>query len=169
MPKTTYKRTLILLLLTLGLVSILGLLSAQSNSEEYELVRTFALPKAAVPVSELTLEDDIWFRDDNIFSGIAFERFDSGRLARVLSLYRGKQQGPMYVWYPDGAPQVSANYRQGRLSGRYLGWYRNGGVIYDMAINQSGYVGDYISREDAPDSEDILEGEGDSNESKDGN
>jgi antitoxin component YwqK of YwqJK toxin-antitoxin module len=168
MPKYRYERIALRLLLTLALVSILGLLAAQGNTDEYDLVKTFVLPKTAVPVSELTLSNESWSRDGELFTGIAFERFENGNLSRVLSLFRGLQQGPMYLWYPDGAPQMSAIYRQGRLNGRFLGWYRNGGVIYDMAINQSGYAGDYLSREGGQEGEDIYEPEGDANEPRDG-
>lgn len=74
----------------------------------------------------------------------------------------------MYLWYPDGDPQMSATYRHGRLNGRFLGWYRNGRIIYDMAINQSGYVGDYFSREGDSESEDSFEREGDASDPRDG-
>ncbi len=156
------------LLLLLAFTGILALLSAQSNTEEYNLVKSFVLPRAAVPVSELTLENEVWLQDSQPFSGIAYELFESGRLSRVLSLFRGRQQGPMYLWYPDGAPQMSANYRQGRLNGRFLGWYRNGSVIYDMAINQGGYAGDLMDRESEAGGEDIFEREGDANDPRDG-
>lgn len=121
-----------------------GALAAQSNLEEYELVRSFVLPDSAVSFSLLDQQGEQWFRDGQPFSGIAFERFENGRLARLMQLRNGLQEGRSYLWYPDGAPQMSASYRAGRLNGRFLGWYRHGGVIYDMVINQSGYAGDYI-------------------------
>lgn len=169
MPKLQYNRALVPFLFALVLVSLVGVLSAQGNKDEYDLVKSFVLPSIAVPVGDLSLENEVWLKDGEPFTGIAFERFENGKLARVLSLFRGLQQGPMYLWYPDGAPQMSATYRQGRLNGRFLGWYRNGGVIYDMAINQSGYAGDYMGREGDAESEDILELEGDANEPPEGN
>ncbi len=169
MPKHEVYRAPIRLLLTLSFIFVLSLLAAQNNTEEYDLVKTLVLPKAAVPVTELTLTNEVWLQDGEPFTGIAYERFENGKLSRVLSLFRGLQQGPMYLWYPDGAPQMSATYRQGRLSGRFLGWYRNGGIIYDMAINQGGYAGDYLTQEGGQDGEDSTELEGDANEPQDGN
>jgi len=157
------------LLLTLVFLSVMGMLAAQGSTDEYELVKTFVLPKIAVPIGEITLENEVWLKDGTPFTGIAYERFENGNLSRVMSLLRGLQQGPMYLWYPDGAPQMSANYRQGRLNGRFLGWYRHGGVIYDMVINQGGFAGDYLSREDSQESDDFFEPEGDANEPGDGN
>jgi antitoxin component YwqK of YwqJK toxin-antitoxin module len=157
------------LLLTLALFSVMGMLAAQGSTDEYELVNTFVLPKIAVPIGEITQENEVWLKDGTLFTGIAYERFENGNLSRVVSLLRGLQQGPMYLWYPDGTPQMSANYRQGRLNGRFLGWYRHGGVIYDMVINQCGFAGDYLSREDSQESDDFFEPEGDANEPGDGN
>ena len=157
------------LLLTLAFLSVMGMLAAQGSTDEYELVKTFVLPKIAVPIGEITLQNEVWLKDGTLFTGIAYERFENGNLSRVMSLLRGLQQGPMYLWYPDGAPQMSANYRQGRLNGRFLGGYRHGGVIYDMVINQGGLAGAYLSREDSQESDDFYEPEGDANEPGDGN
>ncbi len=121
-----------------------GVLSAQNRSEEYLLVKNYALPEIAVPADSLEQEEEMWTRDGLPFSGLAFETFNNGRLSRVMTLMNGLQDGPTYLWYPTGAPQMYANYRAGRLHGRFLGWYMHGGVIYDMVINDSGYAGDYI-------------------------
>jgi antitoxin component YwqK of YwqJK toxin-antitoxin module len=137
------------LVLVLLFASLLGALGAQTNKEEYGLLKSYILPEKAMPASELQVVSDTYLKDNEPFSGIAFERFENGRLSRVVSLFRGKQHGPMYLWYPDGAPQMSANYRNGKLHGRFLGWYRNGGIIYDMAINQDGYAGDYLDTDEA--------------------
>ncbi|NLW18472.1 MAG: hypothetical protein GXY81_02150 [Candidatus Cloacimonetes bacterium] len=155
----------ILPLLTL-LLLLLPALNAQSNREEYELLKSFALPKAAIPASDITQLDGVWLKDGKAFTGIAFNRFENGQLSRVFSLLRGLQNGPMYLWYPDGAPQMSANYRQGRLDGRFLGWYHHGAIIYDMVINASGYAGDYIERDGGGDADDIFEREGDTADSR---
>ncbi|MBW6513161.1 MAG: hypothetical protein K0B87_00175 [Candidatus Syntrophosphaera sp.] len=158
------------LIFSLIFVARIGLLAAQSNQAEYDLVKTFKLPQAAVPLSELNQKEEVYMKDGTPFTGIAYERFENKRLARLLSLYKGLQHGPMYLWYPDGSPQMSANYRQGRLNGRFLGWYRHGGVIYDMVINQTGYAGDYVSDDETrrltegADSE----GDGDARESSQG-
>ncbi len=157
-------RKLLPLLALLFLLTVA--LNAQANKEEYELLKNFALPKAAISASEIVQQDGIWFKDGKPFTGIAFDRFESGQLSRVFSLLRGTQNGPMYLWYPDGAPQMSANYRQGRLDGRFLGWYHHGSVIYDMVINASGYAGDYIERDGGADADDYFEREGDSGEAR---
>jgi antitoxin component YwqK of YwqJK toxin-antitoxin module len=139
--------------------AMLGILFAQSNREEYDLVKNYSLPKQAVPVKELAQADSVWLRGSQPFTGFAFDRYNNGQLARIFACKDGLQEGLMYLWYPDGSPQMSANYRLGRLHGRFLGWYLNGGVIYDMVINHSGYAGDYIEdngarvEEDTPDTD----------------
>ncbi|MFO8145541.1 MAG: hypothetical protein R6T89_07435 [Candidatus Syntrophosphaera sp.] len=147
-----------------------GLLPAQRNSEEYGLVREFVLPRAAIPFSELSLEDELYVKDGHPFTGIAFERFENEKLSRLTSYLKGKQHGPMYLWYPDGSPQMSVNYRQGRINGRFLGWYRNGNVIYDMVINQDGFARDYVSDDDSRrlEAERESEGEGDARSTSEG-
>ena len=144
-----------------------GNLTGQSKLEEYELVRSYVLPDSAVSFSLLVQEEDAWFRDGQPFTGIAFERFENGRLARLMQIRKGLQEGRSYLWYPDGAPQMSATYRAGRLNGRFLGWYRHGGVIYDMVINQSGYAGDYIEDDGARSAEESgdADREGDTQDS----
>ncbi|HPM04772.1 MAG TPA: hypothetical protein PL160_03550, partial [Candidatus Cloacimonas sp.] len=59
-----------------------------------------------------------------------------------MELKAGKKHGLLLVWYPDGTPQMSVNYREGILHGRFLGWYNNGSVIYDMTLNNGTYAGD---------------------------
>lgn len=138
-----------------------GQLFAQTNLDEYSVVKYYELPKTAVPFSALTEAEGIWLQDGQPFSGIAYERFANQRLQRVFNLFQGKQQGPSYLWYPDGAPLMSANYRLGALQGRFLGWYQNGGVIYDMVLNHGAYSGDYIDDDRAQAQIEDTEGEGD--------
>lgn len=148
----------------------IGLLAAQSNNDEYRMMQDFSLPKSAIPFSELSLEDELYLKDGQPFTGITYERFEEGKLSRVAGFLKGKQDGPMYLWYPDGSPQMSANYRQGRLNGRFFGWYRNGNVIYDLVINEGGFAGDYVSDEDSRrlETELEVEGEGDARASSEG-
>ena len=81
------------------------------------------------------------------FSGLAYESYPNRKLARVQSFKAGLADGPNYVWYPGGEPQMYVNYKAGRLNGRFLGWYMHGGIIYDMVINDNGYAGDYIDQD----------------------
>ena len=153
-----------LLLLVFVFTALTGVLGAQSNSEEYSQVKSYILPPTAVPISETTMDGDLHLREGKAFSGLVYERFANGRLSRVLSLVKGLQQGPTYLWYPDGNPQMSANYRGGKLQGRFLGWYANGGIIYDMVINNGAYAGDYIEDDGARGLADSADTEGEGNE-----
>ncbi len=127
--------------------ALFGLLSAQSNRDEYEVLRHYELPDSAVSISDLSLAEGAYLLDGLPFTGLAFERYTNQKLLRVISLRDGIQHGPMYLWYPDGKPQMSTNYRHGRLHGRFLGWYMTGGIIYDMVINHGAYAGDFIEDE----------------------
>jgi hypothetical protein len=51
-----------------------------------------------------------------------------------MELKAGKKHG--CCWFGiQTAHQMSVNYREGILHGRFLGWYNNGSVIYDMTLN----------------------------------
>lgn len=139
-------------------------LAAQSSREEFDLLRTYALPDTAVPMRDLEQAAELYLQGGQPFSGLAYERFDNGRLSRLVTLKDGQTHGPTYLWYPDGAPQMSANYRQGRLQGRFLGWYRHGGVIYDMVIARGGYAGDFIEDDGSRGQDEAADAEGEANE-----
>ena len=135
-------RFLVLLLLSLmaGTAGLYG----QSAKDEFRLLKQYILPDTAVPMTEIVFKDSLATRGGTLFSGLAWEKYQNQKLQRVVYYSNGKQHGPMYVWYPDGTPQMSVNYARGRLHGRFLGWYANGGVIYDMAITSRGYGGDLM-------------------------
>lgn len=117
---------------------------AQSNRDEFRFLQSYAKPDTAVHSSQIVHQGDVYLRDGKPFTGLLYETFPGGKLSRVMALRDGAQHGPTYLWYPDGTPQMSANYSHGRINGRFLGWYANGGVIYDMVITGGGYAGDFI-------------------------
>ena len=120
------------------------LFAARADSDEYQALKRYDLPSSAVAFNLLDEEDGFFRYEGEPFSGIAFEHYANGNLQRVMYLHQGVQHGPIYIWYPDAKPQMSAHYRQGRLRGRFLGWYANGNVLYDMMIGANGYIGDYM-------------------------
>ncbi|MFA7028934.1 MAG: hypothetical protein WC179_01460 [Candidatus Cloacimonadaceae bacterium] len=138
-----------------------SLLLSQDNFEEYNLLKNYVLPPNAISFDELTIKDSLFLKDDIPFTGIAYERYDNEKLARVVSFYEGIRYGPMYIWYPNGTPQLSTNYRQGKLHGWFFGWYSNGTILYNMAINQGKYVGDYQDDDDRRQQQELPEYEGD--------
>ncbi|HOD59903.1 MAG TPA: hypothetical protein PKH17_04085 [Candidatus Syntrophosphaera sp.] len=138
-----------------------SLLFSQDISEEYNLLKNYVLPDNATPFNELTLQDSLYLKDGIPFTGIAYDRYENGKLARVVTFYKGIQNGPMYIWYPNGAPQLSTNYRQGKFHGWYIGWYSNGTIFYNMAFNQGKYVGDYQDDNDRRQEQELPEYEGD--------
>ncbi|HQM79591.1 MAG TPA: hypothetical protein PKV12_02655 [Candidatus Syntrophosphaera sp.] len=138
-----------------------SLLFSQDIGEEYNLLKNYVLPDNAIPFNELTLQDSLYLKDGIPFTGIAYDRYENGKLARVVTFYKGIQNGPMYIWYPNGAPQLSTNYRQGKFHGWYIGWYSNGTIFYNMAFNQGKYVGDYQDDNDRRQEQELPEYEGD--------
>ena len=119
-------------------------LFAQSNAEEFAALKHYKLPPTAIPIQDLVEKDSSFSLKGQPFSGIAYERYENLQFLRVIHIHQGLQHGPLYLWYPNGNPQMSANYRMGRLHGRFLGWYANGGIIYDMMIGTNGYNGDML-------------------------
>ncbi|MDZ4181925.1 MAG: hypothetical protein U1B83_03525 [Candidatus Cloacimonadaceae bacterium] len=153
-------KTLNIAVCTLIFLGIWLALPAQSNRDEYDVLKRFEIPESAVMMSNLTQVDSVFLQGGAPYTGFAYELYANRKHLRMITLLKGVQHGPMYLWYPDGSPQMSANYHQGRLHGRFLGWYQTGGVIYDMVINHGGFSGDYLydadgSREstDTPESE----------------
>ena len=147
--------------LMLLLLLSLGLLSAQIV-EDYQLLKSYTLPDTAVAASETVEQAGMRLYRGLPFSGITYELYANQRLSRIITWKNGVQDGPSYVWYPGGEPQMSVNYRRGKIHGRFLGWYMHGGILYDMVINDKGYAGDNISddgsREAGGDVEDEREG-----------
>lgn len=133
-----------LLLFFFTVATLNAALFAQRTSEEYVALRRYSLPASAVEIDSLQVLEQVYYRQGSPFSGISFERYPGGMLQRVMHLRDGVKHGPLYIWYPDGSPQMSAWYVQGRLRGRFLGWYANGNVIYDMVIGPGGYNGDFM-------------------------
>lgn len=136
----------LLLFVFTAVITIQGLYG-QRNSDEYTALKRYQLPSEAIPMQELTEEEGVYSLQGLPFSGIVFERYPGGQLLRVMYLHDGEQNGPLYLWYPDAKPQMSAYYYKGRLRGRFLGWYANGKVIYDMMIGPKGYSGDMLEDE----------------------
>ncbi len=129
-------------------------LGAQSAKDEFTMLKGYTLPEQAVPMAQIVIQDSLAMKDGKPFSGIVWESYSNQKLQRVVHYKNGKQHGPMYVWYPDGTPQMSVNYSRGRLHGRFLGWYAHGGVIYDMAITAKGYGGDLMDRDGSGEGDD---------------
>jgi antitoxin component YwqK of YwqJK toxin-antitoxin module len=151
--------TLILLVLFFSLAY--GSAFGQNKSEDYLAVKNWQLPQNALAFSELTLKNDVQMYKEKPFTGLAYERFSPVQLSRAVYYVNGRQNGLMLLWYPDGAPQMSANYRDGVLNGRFLGWYQNGGVIYDMVINKGTYAGDNLAEgDDSRSTSETLDAEG---------
>jgi len=123
-------------------------LYAQRMSEDFAWVKAWKLPENATPLSDLEIRDDLLYDGEELFDGIAYQRYPEGTLLRASQYKGGKQNGLGMLWYPDGSPQMSASYRDGALHGRFLGWYQNGRTIYDMIINRGTYAADNLADED---------------------
>jgi len=134
--------------LLLALAMLSGTLYARGMSEEYNQLKDWQLPQTAVSMEDLALEDGFLRRNDEPFSGLAYELYPEGTLYRAAQYKDGKLNGMTFLWYPDGSPQMSAGYKAGALHGRFQGWYPNGSVIYDMFINRGAYGLDLLSDED---------------------
>ncbi|MDP2173687.1 MAG: hypothetical protein Q8J62_07910, partial [Candidatus Cloacimonadaceae bacterium] len=118
----TLGRTIIALIF----ISLCLSLSGQGARDEYDFLKRFGIPKSAVLVDNLNHADSVYLLRGAPYTGFAYEVYADRKPLRLITLLRGLQHGPMYLWYPDGSPQMSANYHRGRLHGRFLGWYHNG-------------------------------------------
>jgi antitoxin component YwqK of YwqJK toxin-antitoxin module len=141
----------------------MSFLHARSQSEDYMMVKNWNLPEAAVLMQDLQLKDKVLYRENEAFTGWAYELYPEGELLRASEYRKGQQHGQSLLWYPDGSPQMSAFYRNGALHGRFLGWYQNGFVIYDMFINRGTYASDNLADSDERRAEEAEETEKEGN------
>lgn len=124
-------------------------LAAQRTDEEQLILKNYRLPSRAIEKSNLSVRDRVSFLEAKPFSGIAYERYANGQLRQVQQYQKGVRHGLMFIWYPDGTPQLMANYRHGILSGRFKGWYLHSEVIYDLVLNGGKFASDYLYDTDA--------------------
>lgn len=110
----------------------------------------------AVQARDLIINNGITTRDGSPFSGIAYEKYISGRI-RLIDHYRdgvkhglslgwyengaihrafqyqkGIRHGACLSWYPNHQKQIDSRYHQGRLVGNYRTWYENGDLRFEL-------------------------------------
>ena len=83
-----------------------------------------------VLIDELTIKgtDDkpmIYF-EGKPFTGVAFDVYENGQLAREINLKDGKQDGLAQEWYSNGQLYYAINYKDGKEDGLAQEWYDNG-------------------------------------------
>ncbi len=165
-PRYRFRVSSIILLTIFTL--LIGSLFARVTGEDYNLMQDWELPATAVPMSELSLEDEILLQDGQPFEGWAYELYTEGTLLQAVEYKQGRLHGYNLMWYPDGTPQMNATYQEGALHGRFLGWYPDGSVIYDRYINLGKYASDNLADRDRDrlrDETEIIEREGNTNDS----
>lgn len=71
-------------------------------------------------------ESPIMYNSNKLFSGIAYDVYDTGQLKHEKNYNNGKQHGFSYFWYDTGQLMVKNNYKNGKLDGLQEGWDENG-------------------------------------------
>ena len=83
-----------------------------------------------VLIDELTIKgtDDkpmIYF-EGKAFTGVAFDVYENGQLAREINFKDGKQDGLAQEWHSNGQLYYAINFKDGKEDGLAQEWYDNG-------------------------------------------
>ena len=73
-----------------------------------------------------TEEKPLYYFNDALFTGIAFENYYSGQLLFERSYKDGKLDGLAQVWWENGRLQGTAEWKDGKQDGLTQIWWENG-------------------------------------------
>lgn len=81
-------------------------------------------------------EDGRMLEGEELFSGIAVERWPGGELASRMSFLDGIQDGWSRGWHRNGVAESEAFYREGGVVGVRREWYSNGQLKLEAEIEE---------------------------------
>lgn len=141
-------------------------LSAQNLIDEYSFMKEYKLPNNAIKMQEMALKDSLMFYQNKAFSGTAYELSGNRVITGVTTYKSGIKHGQMLLWYNDGSPQLFSSNHYGAPNGRFLGWYPDGRIIYNLVLNRGRLSMDYNFTDlDRQEGEvEVLENEGKDND-----
>lgn len=73
-----------------------------------------------------TEENPLYYSDDVLFTGIAFENYYSGQLLFERCYRDGKLDGLAQVWWENGRLRGTAEWKDGKEDGLTQFWWQNG-------------------------------------------
>jgi antitoxin component YwqK of YwqJK toxin-antitoxin module len=93
--------------------------------------------------SSLHVENGIWYKDMEPYSGMIETYFPDGLLQARQTFYQGKEEGLRNTYYANGYPESVRYYRGGEKDSVHRGWWPNGQLRYEYHFQMGVYEGDW--------------------------
>ncbi|MBB3210728.1 antitoxin component YwqK of YwqJK toxin-antitoxin module [Rhodopirellula rubra] len=88
-----------------------------------------------MPTEQSVAYDDLYYNaahsyeyDGKLYSGVAEEQFDDGKLRCRFRFHNGQQHGDAEEYYRTGAKRSVTPYVNGAVHGRTIEWHENGRI-----------------------------------------
>ncbi|HEY0639652.1 MAG TPA: hypothetical protein VGD67_18550 [Pseudonocardiaceae bacterium] len=72
------------------------------------------------------------------YTGEVYEAHANGRLVALTNYVAGREDGPDWMWYPDGTLRSQGQSRSGRAVGLVRDWHPNGTLAEERLFDEHG-------------------------------
>ncbi len=93
--------------------------------------------------AKLKLVNGIWYYADTMFSGHVHAFHENGNMQRMQGYYKGKEEGLLVTWFPDGQKESERYFAAGEKEGVHKGWWENGKLRFEYHFSNGQYDGDF--------------------------
>jgi len=81
---------------------------------------------AALSQKQLTEKDDLYYKNDMLYSGTHKEYFDNGNLRISMHVKDGVKDGEVFLYHKNGHKKELRTYKNGNKSGKWVTWNKAG-------------------------------------------
>lgn len=90
-------------------------------------------------LNQMVVKNEIWNLNDIPYSGIYIDYYNSGKIQNKGTLFNGKLNGELAVYFKNGNKKSVSNYKDGILHGHWSRYYPNG-VLMSSDIYADGKI-----------------------------
>ena len=129
-------------------ISIFLLFSCNNEHAEMPInkaVQSISIPDVTVLSTNhlLQLKNGIWYFKDSLFSGTIKTLYPSQSIKSIQSFFKGKEEGWLETFYPDGLHETKRFYHAGEKDSVHVGWWPNGNKRFEIHFSDGAYNGEY--------------------------
>ena len=99
------------------------------------------LLKEAVDYDSLEERDAILYQGNTPYSGWAKKMHDSGQVAELAELKKGKVDSLMRAWHENGQKRAEGTFKDGKQDGPFTAWHENGQKMFEGTYKDGNQVG----------------------------
>ena len=99
------------------------------------------LLKEAVDYDSLEERDAIFYQGNTPYSGWVKKMHDSGQVAELAELKRGKVDSLMRAWHENGQKRAEGTFKDGKQDGPFTAWHENGRKMFEGTYKDGNQVG----------------------------